>query len=547
MAEVYLSPDNLSTEVSKNVDDMSFLSTSSDESLQLPHVQATVESILTSSVQPLVSVRDIPRLPSARRVSDSSSSFIGCNHFSNDRRPALISVQIHRASMDLPLGVEFQVADNVPIISAINPTGVFAGSPIQPGDTLIRLGDATSIAHNSAEELARYLKKSTGNITVTVKNKNGVSGTAEAVVFKQTASSPIGLSFTNKKGRLQISKIAPTGLLGSNCVLKVGDCIESINFCNATELDLGSAEELIKSTVGFTFIRVRSSVVSTVSVKALPLSIGLSDLNLEQGIVTAEEIDSPRFGNNPTFDTFGEQPSLVSILTYKTIVDSDLGIELQKVPASRTTEHDPCPDKLEISHVSDRGLFSKFPLEVGDVVMAINYRSGYDLTPQEAVEILQQSEYMYMVVQKSHGKPGLLHAIATAPREVPEDGFKLGMTFRTGRYGSLEIGTMHSWCLLMDSVLGDGDILVGINGIPSEHLDISEAVAIVRRPTEHFAFLARTSRSRAAVLSGGRGAAVLAAPRIENRGVNEERSSNPEVVYCLVLCVVSLVIVIKVI
>eukprot|EP00934_Nitzschia_sp_Nitz4_P007351 Nitzschia sp. Nitz4//scaffold154_size52827//7820//9588//NITZ4_006771-RA/size52827-processed-gene-0.53-mRNA-1//-1//CDS//3329537293//7341//frame0 len=494
---------------------------------KLPHAKATPDNTVfgfSNRALPLVSVRGLSKLKSTRHTSESSSSIINSEPVSNGRRPALISVQVHKPSRDMALGIGFRVVDGVPMINSINPAGMFAGSPLQPGDTLVRLGDATSILHNSAKELAQYLKESTGNITIAVATKSGASGIAEAVVYKYAASSPIGLSFVNKTGRLQISRIDPKGLLGENSVLKVGDYIEMINSCNVAELDVASTKDILQSTAGFTSIRVRSSVVSSISVNDLTPSIGLSGLDLEEGLVTAEEIHSPRQqGSIPTFDTFGEQPSLLSILTYKTEVDSNLGIELRKIPNNQS---EPSKGKLEIAHVSDRGLLSKFPLEVGDVVFAINYRRGYDLTPRRAIESLQSVNSMYLIVHKPHGKPGLVHAIATAPKEVSSDNFQLGMTFRGGGLALLQVGIMHPWCHMMNSILGEGDTLVAINGIPSEHLTPSEAVAIVRRPTEHFAFLARTSRDRGIVLSR-RYAASQAVQQVNRSGISDqERDQN---------------------
>jgi hypothetical protein len=450
----------------------------------LPVAQAEPETTRVASV--LAYTSEIEPITDSGRLVADTLSLGGGDQVS---RPALISVGILKPSPDIKLGVSFRSIFGELKIGNIAPTSPLANTPMRPGDRLISLDHHRNTNHWTAVQAANYVRTAEGLICFVVRTRNGDSNVAEAAVYKSSVEEKVGISFRNENGRLRVSKINRSGLLGEMSVLNPGDFVETINYMDVNEIDAALALQIVRSSLGLVTFRVKNNDTTEVSLRDVMIT-DFSSRRFSGPIVAADELESVEIGSGFMGREHSElqiRPGFISVKVYKPTVDTKLGISFMN----------PDGDQLQVCNVSNNTMMTKCPIAPGMQILSIGNIRCRKWTKKQALDYVKASigEILF-ILQNPSGNSSYAMAMAFKPTARS----KLGISFKmTG--GPLVIGSILPDGLLCNSVVNCDDAVIAINSVPCQHMTPSEAVSITQRNPDSVTLLTRPHRSNGIVMS----------------------------------------------
>lgn len=421
-----------------------------------------------------------------RSGRNDSSNFNAAT--SNDRsRPAFTSVRINKETPDLKLGITFRSDSGELLIGNIAPESPFSGSPLQRGDRVINLDDHPNVSHWTALQAATYIRQKLGLISFVVQTRHGDPNMAEAVVYKTTDQEQLGISFHKEKGRLRIRSISSEGLLGDKSVLSNGDFVVSINGIDVAQVEASLVIEMIRNAKGMVALRVMHSDSAEISVRmeTRMSSIRVSDLVVATpGEMTNWDIESGFMRRDDS--EFLIRPGFMSVKLYKATSETKIGIAFVNNEQGQ----------LEVGTVVKQGMLAKSPITPGLIVQSMGGIRCNRWTKQQAILFVKEAVgELLLVVQDPDGDTS--YALAMAYKSTPRS--RIGISFKPSG-DQLRIGSVRSDGMFWDSLLNGEDTVVSINGVPCQHLQPSEAVAITQRIPESVIVLVKLSCSNSIVI-----------------------------------------------
>ncbi len=488
-----------SKEVKSKVEDGGVMTESSDQDEgstddKLNPTQSLIQSIPVTKAEPEIfrtsyflayateveTVIDTDRIPREKQAKHNDEK---------RTRPALISIRVHKPSIDFRLGIAFQAVFGELLIGNINPSSLLAHSPLRRGDRLVNVDHHRSTSHWTALQAANYMREKEGTIGFVVHTKNGDPNFAEAAVYKSSRDEKLGISLRNDYGRLRIKNITSEGLLGNMSVLRPGDFVISINDMDVSGLDPSFALEIISNSIGLITIRVTNIDATEVSVREV-LNTHMSSRAIDEGVLaTADEITSwdleSGLISREDFD-FCIRPGYISFKVYKPTVDTKLGITF-----SRTDD-----DQLQIGSIASDGMLGKLPLAPGLIILSIGHFECRQWTKQQALDFVKGTvgDVLFMFYDPAGSTS---YAMAMAYKSSPRS--KIGLSFKSSG-DHVQVGSILSDGIFYDSVLNIEDAVISINNVPCQHLTPSEVVAITQRIPESVIVLVKLFRSNCIVV-----------------------------------------------
>lgn len=184
-------------------------------------------------------------------------------------RSEFISAMVWKATPQTSLGIRFQSHNDGSLrISAIEPDGLFAESPLCVGDFVISI-NKVSCRGKRYDVALRRVRSTSGSVTIVARNKGGNPAIVTSSVTKPTPATLLGIGFQqNINNRLCVSSLQPQGICGDS-LFSSGHKIVSINGVDCRFLSSKLAADMVRLVSDVITIVAEIPVDSGVVVAAL--------------------------------------------------------------------------------------------------------------------------------------------------------------------------------------------------------------------------------------------------------------------------------------
>ena len=200
------------------------------------------------------------------------TEFVPCEDQTVERRPSIISVTVLKRTPEQDVGILIEEGDDGLRISSIDSEGLFWETPIDDGDHVLSVNNASCEQQNAAY-VSRLLNRSKRAVSLMVHRPYGDPYLVSTTVTKPKSPSRVGIGVQIYDGSLRVSSIDPSGLFAGS-ILNVGDKVVSICGMSCACMDSSSTIELIrqeKSTLTIVTWAEEEAGVVVAAIKAGPL------------------------------------------------------------------------------------------------------------------------------------------------------------------------------------------------------------------------------------------------------------------------------------
>jgi C-terminal processing protease CtpA/Prc len=405
-------------------------------------------------------------------------------------RARLTSVTAWKKNSATALGLKFlSYRDGSFQISGIDPTGLFAKSPLRVGDHVASVNDMSCSGHGYREalHLARLV---CGTVTIVVHSEEGDPSFMTASFLKSTATQ-VGIGFKNVNGRLCIASSAAAPILNADAL------VLSINGIDCRTVREADAVEMIKNAIQLVTIQVQKSHRIPTDEVFHPLPEAEAEPSLTSGehvpcvqtLVAIDDVsDNLAAEDVPSLNQVTcTRAEFLSAMVWKFTQDKLLGIHFQRHSDGF----------YRISAIQQNGLFAESALGIGDRVISINQISCQGKGFEEALSRLRTtSGAVTVVVQNMGGSSAIVTCSVTKPTSLTP----LGISFQKVN-NRLCVATVQSEGICCGSLLSPGQKIISINGLDCRFLGSKDAVGLVKNIPQTITFVAEVLADSAIVVA----------------------------------------------
>ena len=450
------------------------------------------------SIRGDVTLQALNTLPEACDiVAIKSNEGKGGGTYNRDSRSAsIISVRVFKYSRGTKLGLVMKVVDGHLTISKLTDNSLLIGSPLRPGDKLLRINGEYCLGWNPYRAVD-FLKEIMGPVTIVAENLEGHARLSAAAVFKNNRQDQIGITFKQHDNNLVVSKIHQSSLLGHDSAIDVDDTLVAIDDVPCEQINEPSiAVEILRSTQGWVTIvtkrarenqMLHTNMLSERHIIATGFSTGRFDdaagvvaTGVEASLVQSSNGEGGSRGQAQT------SPAYISALFFK--ANEQSAIDIKEVHIS--------DEKLKVSSLDPIGEASS-PIKPGHELIALNGKPCASWSPDFFYETLAlERGYVNIVAHNPHGDPFLVEAMLTKQHKRQ----KIGVRFAK-QDGKIRIKEIHEDGLAMNSVLNIRDYVQSINGVSCEDKTPGWISKFIGDCPDTVVIFAKTLRSTAVVIS----------------------------------------------